>query len=337
MDPNILKKMTDNKMGINQGKLVGYDQKADIWSLGTLCYEMLIGKAAFNCRSMEELVQKVESGSYQIPTNLSKEVISFLNGMLQYNAQKRLSADELARHHFLTKDVKHFQPIDLRKVSNKVRNNNLNINIKKNQTIWSIFNEEDEKKLINIPGNFLSPMDTPIKEEDEQPYLENKRRNTEKIPTIPKFGNNNNFKNFQKNNENDRDFIMKANTQKFPGYGTGPNGINAYNNMNNRPGFGFPNFQSPMPQMGPHFPQNMPMNYIPPSLGGVGPQMPNPMMFGMGQSPIMQLPTFGVPSPGEDPNAQSAYVFSSGIFQHNLPFHSDFGSYAGGYGYGYGF
>ena len=334
MDPNILKKMTDNKMGINQGKLVGYDQKADIWSLGTLCYEMLIGKAAFNCKSMEELVQKVESGSYQIPTNLSKEVISFLNGMLQYNAQKRLSADELARHHFLTKDVKHFQPIDLRKVSNKVRNNNLNINIKKNQTIWSIFNEEDEKKLINIPGNFLSPMDSPIKEEDEHPNIENKRRNTEKIPTIPK---NNNFKNFQKNNENDRDFIMKANTQKFPGYGTGPNGINAYNNMNNRPGFGFPNFQSPMPQMGPHFPQNMPMNYIPPSLGGVGPQMPNPMMFGMGQSPIMQLPTFGVPSPGEDPNAQSAYVFSSGIFQPNLPFHSDFGSYAGGYGYGYGF
>ena len=60
-------------MGIDDGKLVGYDQKADIWSLGTLCYEMLIGRSAFNSKSMQELVQKVESGSYEIPTHLSKE------------------------------------------------------------------------------------------------------------------------------------------------------------------------------------------------------------------------------------------------------------------------
>ena len=100
MDPHILKKMTEREKGIDNGQVVGYDEKADIWSLGTLCYEMLIGQSAFNSKTMEELVKKVESGSYNIPTNLSKEVVSFLNGMLQYNAQKRLSANELARHHF---------------------------------------------------------------------------------------------------------------------------------------------------------------------------------------------------------------------------------------------
>ena len=329
-------------MGVNKGKMVGYDQKADIWSLGTLCYEMLIGKATFNCQSMDELVKKVECGSYQIPTNLSKEVISFLNGMLQYNAQKRLSADELARHHFLTKNVNQFEPIDLRKVSNKVRNNNLNINIKQNQTIWSIFNEEDEKKLINIPANYLTPMDTPIEKEDDNPRrLENKRRNTEKIPTLPKFEN----KIFpQDNNNNKRDFIMKANTQKFEGYGTGPNGVSAYNNMNNMnnnmnnsPGFGYPNFQPPFPQMGPPFPPNMPMNFLPhfASMGNIN---PNPNMYGgMRQSPFLQFPTFGVPSPGEGPNAQSIYSFNSGIFERNFPFLRDFGNYGGGYGYGYGY
>ena len=36
MDPNILRKMTDKKGGIE--KMIGYDQKADIWSLGTLSY-----------------------------------------------------------------------------------------------------------------------------------------------------------------------------------------------------------------------------------------------------------------------------------------------------------
>ena len=40
----------------------GYDQKADIWSLGTICYEMLIGKCTFDAESMRELLNKVESG-----------------------------------------------------------------------------------------------------------------------------------------------------------------------------------------------------------------------------------------------------------------------------------
>ena len=333
MDPNILKKMEENKKGINNGKMVGYDQKADIWSIGTLCYEMLIGKSAFNSKTMDELVQKVESGSYAIPTNLSKEVVSFLNAMLQYNANKRLSANELARHHFLTKNVKDFQPIDLRKVSNKIRRNNLNVNIKKNSTIWSIFNEEDEKKLINIPTNYLIPMDSPINEEEEfnqHPMPENKRRNTEKIPHLPKNPKlNNNFP--QDNHPHD---INKKNTQNFQGYGTGPSGVSAYNNQNNR-GYGFPNYppQYPpqMPPMSSPFPNPMPM-MVPPSMQAI-----NSMGY-KGPAPFMQLPSFGVPSPGEDPNEQSFYAYSSGIYSRDLPFsNSNFGSYGGGYGYGYGY
>ena len=335
MDPTILKKMTENKQGGNNGKMVGYDQKADIWSLGTLCYEMLIGHSAFNSNSMKELVEKVESGSYTIPTNLSKEVISFLNAMLQYNAQKRLTADELARHHFLTKNVKDFEPIDVRKVNNKIRKNNLNINIKRNQTIWSIFNEEDENKLINIPGNYLAPMDSPIKEEDEfsPPPPENKRRNTEKIPQFPKF--NNNYKNFPQQNNNPHPDIIKKNTQNYqndPRFG----GVNEFNNKNNNGGggYGFPNYPPRMPpNMGPHFPNQMP-NYIPPS-PSIG---QNPMTYNVRrQIPSMQFPTFGVPSPGEVPYNESSYGFNNGVFLPSLPYGGNFNSYGGGYGYGYGY
>ena len=113
----------------------GNDQKVNIWFLDTLGNEILIGKSVFHSKSMQELVQKVESGTYSIPTHLSKEVISFLNAMLQYNGQKRLSANELARHHFLTKNVKDFEPIDVRKVSNKINQKNLKINIRRNKTI----------------------------------------------------------------------------------------------------------------------------------------------------------------------------------------------------------
>jgi serine/threonine protein kinase len=353
MDPTILKKMTEKNSGMNAQKMIGYDQKADIWSLGTLCYEMIIGKSAFNCKSMEELVQKVESGNYAIPTHLSKELVSFLNGMLQYNAQKRLSANELARHHFLTKNVRDFEPIDVRRVSNKIRQNNLNINIKKNNTIWSIFNEEDEDKLINVPTNYLMPMDSPINEEEEfkrPPSPGNKRRNTEKIPQIQKY-------NINPLNEIQQPQIPKTNTFNGQGYGTGyKNEISPYNNANYQGGVGFGNYPNPNPYMGPHmaphfpYPQPMMNPFMgpnprgqmmgPPSGPFIGAVEPPPMRNQMngerfGPPPFMQFPPFGVPSPGEDPNAFNGYGYSNGIYANE--YRNRGPGYGYGYGYGYGF
>ena len=150
MDPIILKKL--NSSG-RKSRELGYDQKADIWSLGTICYEMLIGRSAFDAEDMDELVNKIESGKYTIPTNLSKEVISFINGMLQYESKNRLSCEQLSQHPFLTKNVKDFQQLDIQKVSKKVDHGKLNVDFIRNKTIWAIFNEDDEEKLINIDGN----------------------------------------------------------------------------------------------------------------------------------------------------------------------------------------
>ena len=43
---------------------------------------------------------------------VSKESASFLNCMLQYEPQKRLSVDELYNHEFLRKNVKDFIKLD---------------------------------------------------------------------------------------------------------------------------------------------------------------------------------------------------------------------------------
>ena len=165
MDPIILKKLNSSSKKTRQ---LGYNQKADIWSLGTICYEMLIGKSAFDADDMEDLVSKVENGSYNVPTTLSHEVVSFLNGMLQYEGVKRLSAEQLSRHAFLTKDVKDFTPLDLKK-TNKVMNTK-----KLNQSIWAIFGANDENKLMNIQGNeFIKPID----EKEELEFEERKKKN----------------------------------------------------------------------------------------------------------------------------------------------------------------
>jgi serine/threonine protein kinase len=135
---------------------------------------MLIGKSAFDAEDMEELVSKVEDGTYSVATNLSREVISFLNGMLQYDSHSRLSSEDLYRHVFLTREVKDFHPIDMKKVSKKVDNKGLNINVKKNKTIWAIFNDEDEDKLNKIKGNQLDPM-KPIDEKEELEHEKHQR------------------------------------------------------------------------------------------------------------------------------------------------------------------
>ena len=184
MDPLILK-----KLGANSGKArqLGYNQKADIWSIGTICYEMLIGKSAFDADDMQELVSKIEDGSYSVPTNMSSEVISFLNGMLQYDASQRLNSDQLSRHAFLTKNVKDFTPINLQKVSKKIDSKGLNINVKKNATIWSIFNVEDENKLTNIQGNeFVKPIDE--KEEIEFENQKKKKMGNDSFVQLPSKG-----------------------------------------------------------------------------------------------------------------------------------------------------
>ena len=126
----------------------GYDEKVDIWSLGTLCYEMLVGHMAFCGHSMQELSQKVKQGTYSLPTNLSKEVISFIDSMLQTDPNKRSSAKDLLKHDFLVKNVKQFQPIDVRKIQGMVSGGVINVNSNSNsgktgnltQTVWDIFN-----------------------------------------------------------------------------------------------------------------------------------------------------------------------------------------------------
>ena len=151
MDPGILRKL--NKMV--HSKEYGYDQKADIWSLGTICYEMLIGKNTFNAETMRELISKVERGNYFLPTTISKEAVSFLNGMLQYDLKKRLSAEQLYHHNFLTKDYSKLTRINVKEASDKIVGSQIKINSKNNQSIWVIFETDEDNNLDNIPSNMF--------------------------------------------------------------------------------------------------------------------------------------------------------------------------------------
>ena len=91
MSPIILKKLCGN----TNTRKVGYGIKEDIWSLGSIFYTLLIGKSPFDAEDMDELVENIEKGIYKIPSTLSKEAVSFMNSMLQYDSEKRLNIDKI--------------------------------------------------------------------------------------------------------------------------------------------------------------------------------------------------------------------------------------------------
>ena len=61
MDPLILKKLnSSHNPKFKKEKQLGYNEMADIWSIGTICYEMLIGSPAFDSQDMEELAKSIK-------------------------------------------------------------------------------------------------------------------------------------------------------------------------------------------------------------------------------------------------------------------------------------
>ena len=168
MDPRILHKYINHEKSLQN-----YDEKADIWSLGILCYQMLVGEYAFSAQNEKELCSKIEEGTFKMPITLSKETISFLMNMLQYDPKKRSNAEEISKHPFLTNSIEDFSFIDLKKVMNKVNYDNLFINIKNNQTICAVVNKEGVKQL-NISQNELAPKKTEKKSLDYNENLNSK-------------------------------------------------------------------------------------------------------------------------------------------------------------------
>ena len=126
MDPKILGQLTT---GV---KNEGYNESVDIWSLGTLCYEMVVGCSPFRAQNVKDLYQKVQKGNYIMPSTLSDEIVSFIDSMLQQDNNKRSTAEQLMTHKFLVNPVNTFHAVNVKKIKASYLPNGL-LNMKSKQ------------------------------------------------------------------------------------------------------------------------------------------------------------------------------------------------------------
>lgn len=78
-----------------------YDHNADLWSLGCIIYELLVGTPPFCTTSLLHLIRMIKHDQVQFPTFLSDVCVSFLKGLLHKDPGKRVAWPDLLKHPFV--------------------------------------------------------------------------------------------------------------------------------------------------------------------------------------------------------------------------------------------
>jgi len=81
-----------------------YDAKADLWSVGAILFEMVVGKVPFTGQNQVQLLHNIERSDARIPTRiaetLSPECVAVLRSLLRRDPRERLGFDAFFNHPF---------------------------------------------------------------------------------------------------------------------------------------------------------------------------------------------------------------------------------------------
>lgn len=86
-----------------------YDAKADLWSVGTVLYEMMVGKPPFRASNHVELLRKIERGEDRIKfpeeVCLSDSMKKLIRGLLKRNPVERMNFPDFFNHTIIKDEI----------------------------------------------------------------------------------------------------------------------------------------------------------------------------------------------------------------------------------------
>jgi len=80
-----------------------HDETVDLWSLGVLTYEFLVGKPPFEAETNNETYRRITKVDLRFPSHLSTEAKDLISRLLRKDPSERLELKEVLKHEWILK------------------------------------------------------------------------------------------------------------------------------------------------------------------------------------------------------------------------------------------
>lgn len=78
-----------------------YDESVDVWCLGILCYEFLVGKPPFESENAKQTYEKIKKSPVQFPSYLSAGSKDLISKLIRRRSDNRISLPLVMQHPWL--------------------------------------------------------------------------------------------------------------------------------------------------------------------------------------------------------------------------------------------